>query len=54
MNSSQIDDAVNKIFDLLNDGAKDDPDAQKFLADMLTDVYNAGYQHCKTDNNSNL
>lgn len=43
MNSRQIDDAVDKIFDLLNDGAKDDPDARKFLADLLTDVYNAGY-----------
>lgn len=49
MNPRQIEDAVDKIFDLLNDGAKDDPHARKFLADLLTDVYNAGYQHCEID-----
>jgi hypothetical protein len=50
MGPSQIEDSIDKIFDLLNDGAKDDLQARKVLADLLTDVYNAGYEHSEFDN----
>jgi hypothetical protein len=42
MGPAQIDDAVNKIFDLLNDGAQNDLYARKYLTDLLTDIYNEG------------
>ena len=45
MGPHQIDDAVDKIIDLLNDGARDDAHAKKYLADLLTDVYNKGVEY---------
>lgn len=43
MKRDQIEDVVDKIFDLLNDGAKDDKIARKTLSNWLTEIYNAGY-----------
>jgi hypothetical protein len=45
MGPREIDEAVGKIFDLLNDNAKEDEYAKKFLTDLLTDVFNEGYNY---------